>query len=103
MSEAWGSAFPGIVVRRNVRNRSEASDMRPESTALNVMDRIDALAVALRDAGVPAEQCSGLLASAATAAMHAVTLDAVLEGAPAAPAAPEPALVAIEAPAALAA
>ena len=52
--------------------------MRPESTALNVTDRIDALAVALRAAGVSDEQASGLLAAAATAAMHAVTLDAIL-------------------------
>ena len=52
--------------------------MRPESTALNVTDRIDALAAALRAAGVPSEQSSGLLAAAATAAMHAVTLDALL-------------------------
>ena len=52
--------------------------MRPESTALNVSERIDALAAALRAARVPAEQASGLLAAAATAAMHAVTLDAVL-------------------------
>jgi hypothetical protein len=52
--------------------------MRPESTALNVTDRIDALAAALRAAGVPSEQTSGLLAAAATAAMHAVTLDALL-------------------------
>lgn len=53
--------------------------MRPESTALNVTDRIDALAAALRDAGVPADQAAGLLSSAATAAMHAVTLDALLD------------------------
>ena len=52
--------------------------MRPESTALNMSERIDALAAALRAAGVSAEQASGLLAAAATAAMHAVTLDAVL-------------------------
>jgi hypothetical protein len=52
--------------------------MRTESTALNVTDRIDALAAALRGAGVPPEQASRLLASAATAAMHAVTLDALL-------------------------
>ena len=77
--------------------------MRPESTAQNVMDRIDALARALRDAGVPADRCASILASAATAAMHAVTLDAVLEPAPAAPPAREPVLVAVEAPAALAA
>ena len=57
--------------------------MRPESTALNVTDRIDALASALRAAGVAPEQASRLLSSAATAAMHAVTLDALLELAPA--------------------
>jgi hypothetical protein len=57
--------------------------MRPESTALNVTDRIDALAAALRAAGVSPEQASGLLSSAATAAMHAVTLDALLDRAPA--------------------
>jgi hypothetical protein len=59
--------------------------MRPESTALNVTDRIDALAAALRAAGVSPEQASGLLSSAATAAMHAVTLDALLDRAPATP------------------
>ncbi|MDX6486653.1 MAG: hypothetical protein QOF43_1806 [Gaiellaceae bacterium] len=53
--------------------------MRPESSALNITERIDALARALRAAGVPDEQCAGLLASAATAAMHAVVLDAVLD------------------------
>jgi hypothetical protein len=52
--------------------------MRPESTAINVSERIDALAAALRKAGVPAEQSANLLASAAAAAMHAVTLDAIL-------------------------
>jgi hypothetical protein len=53
--------------------------MRPESTALNVTDRIDALAAALRAAGVAPEQATRLLSSAATAAMHAVTLDARLD------------------------
>ena len=57
--------------------------MRPESTALNVTDRIDALATALRAAGVQPEQTSRLLASAAIAALHAVTLDALLEMNPA--------------------
>ena len=57
--------------------------MRPESTALNVTDRIDALAAALRAAGVEPEQATRLLASAAAAAMHAVTLDALLELSPA--------------------
>jgi hypothetical protein len=61
--------------------------MRPESTALNVADRIDALASALRKAGVPAEQSAKLMSSAASAAMHAVMLDAILSE-PAAPAEP---------------
>jgi hypothetical protein len=56
--------------------------MRPESTAINVTDRIDALAAALRAAGVSPDQTSRLLSSAATAAMHAVTLDALLDLAP---------------------
>jgi hypothetical protein len=52
--------------------------MRPESTALNVSERIDALAAELRSAGVAPELSSSLLASAAAAAMHAVMLDAIL-------------------------
>jgi non-ribosomal peptide synthetase component F len=68
--------------------------MRPESTAFNVSERVDALAEALRAAGVPPERSAGLLASAATAAMHAVVLDALLDEAtwvPAPVAAAEPA------------
>ena len=52
--------------------------MRPESTALNVSERIDALAAELRKAGVSPEQSAHLLAGAASAAMHAVMLDALL-------------------------
>jgi hypothetical protein len=77
--------------------------MRPESTALTVMDRIDALAEALRAAGVPAEQSSRLLASAATAALHAVTLDAVLDHVEPEPVVEQPRLVPVEPAAALAA
>jgi non-ribosomal peptide synthetase component F len=64
--------------------------MPVESTALLLTDRLDALAAALRAAGVSPEQSAALLASAATATMHAVTLDALREGTPetAAPAAP---------------
>ena len=53
--------------------------MAADSTARNVAQRVDALAVALRTAGVSPEQSAGLLAAAATAAMNAVVLDAVLE------------------------
>jgi hypothetical protein len=42
-------------------------------------DRLDALAAALRTAGVLPEQSAQLLASAATATMHAVMLEALLE------------------------
>jgi non-ribosomal peptide synthetase component F len=53
--------------------------MAAESTARNVAQRVDALAAALRAAGVSPEQSAGLLAAAATAAMNAVMLDAVLD------------------------
>jgi MoxR-like ATPase len=53
--------------------------MAADSTARNLADRVDALAAALRAAGVPPEQSAGLLASAAAATMNAVMLDALLE------------------------
>ena len=53
--------------------------MPSDSTARNVAQRVDALAAALREAGVSPERSAGLLAAAATAAMNAVMLDAVLE------------------------
>jgi hypothetical protein len=53
--------------------------MASDSTARNVAQRVDALAEALRAAGVPPDRSAGLLAAAATAAMNAVMLDAVLE------------------------
>jgi non-ribosomal peptide synthetase component F len=79
--------------------------MRPEATAFTVADRVDALAHALRGAGVSPEQSAGLLASAARAAMHAVMLDSLLhEPAPVpAPGGAAGRLVAVEAPTALAA
>jgi hypothetical protein len=53
--------------------------MAAESTARNVAQRVDALAAALRAAGVSPDRSAGLLAAAATAAMNAVMLDAVLD------------------------
>jgi hypothetical protein len=53
--------------------------MASDSTVRNVTQRVDALAEALRAAGVSPERSAGLLASAATAAMNAVMLDALLE------------------------
>jgi hypothetical protein len=53
--------------------------MAVESTAIALAERIDALAAALRAAGVSQETAASLLASAATASMHALTLDAVLD------------------------
>jgi hypothetical protein len=56
--------------------------MAVESTAILLTDRIDALAAALRAAGVSPEHSSSLLASAASATMHALMLDALLEERP---------------------
>ena len=42
-------------------------------------ERIDALADALRDAGVASDRIALVMSSAATATMHALVLDAVLE------------------------
>jgi non-ribosomal peptide synthetase component F len=53
--------------------------MAADRTARNVAERVDALAAALRAAGVSPERSAGLLAAAATAAMNAVMLDALLE------------------------
>jgi hypothetical protein len=53
--------------------------MALESTAFTLTERVDALAQALRAAGVSQEQAASLLASAATASMHALMLDAVLD------------------------
>lgn len=65
--------------------------MAVESTAIVLTERIDALAAALRAAGVSPERSSSLLASAASATMHALTLDALLEEEPKAVSEPEPA------------
>jgi hypothetical protein len=59
--------------------RAKLERMSVESTAVTLTERIDALAAALRDAGVPQEQAASLLASAAAASMHALMLDAVLD------------------------
>jgi hypothetical protein len=70
--------------------RAKLERMSVEATAITLTERIDALAAALRDAGVPQEQAASLLASAAAASMHALMLDAVLDEQPKAkPAAPE--------------
>jgi hypothetical protein len=64
------------------------------AAAETLTDRIDALADALRAAGVSPDRMASILASAATATMNALVLDAVLDGNAAAD--PQPA----EAPAA---
>ena len=72
--------------------------MAVESTAITLTERIDALGAALRAAGVSQEQASALLASAAEAAMHALTLDALLDEHPKADASAAPAVVPAERP-----
>lgn len=58
-------------------------------SADRLTDRLDALAVALRAAGVPPERMATILGSAATATMNALVLDAVLEENLEKPAVPE--------------
>ena len=53
--------------------------MPSESTVRALTDRLDALASALRDAGVAPERSAQLLSAAAAATMHAVTLEALRE------------------------
>jgi hypothetical protein len=53
--------------------------MAADSTARNLTDRVDALAAALRAAGVSPEQSAGLLAACARATMNAVVLDALID------------------------
>lgn len=61
--------------------RAKLQSMAVESKAIALTDRIDALGAALRAAGVSQEQSSALLAAAAAATMHALTLDALLDDA----------------------
>jgi hypothetical protein len=67
--------------------------MAVESTAVVLTERIDALAAALRAAGVSPEHSSGLLSAAAAATMHAVTLDALFDEQPKASLVAEPVVV----------
>lgn len=64
--------------------------------------RMDALAAALRDAGVDADRIAGVLGSAARATLNALLLDAVVEeslhAAPAASVAELPAVERVEQP-----
>jgi hypothetical protein len=75
--------------------------MAAESTAIALTERIDALAAALRAAGVSQEQSASLLASAAAATMHAVMLDALLEEQAWVAVQPEPGIAVEPAPARL--
>ena len=70
--------------------RAKLWSMAAESTAVVLTERIDALAAALRAAGVSPERSCGLLSSAAAATMHAVTLDALLDEQPRKTVAAEP-------------
>jgi hypothetical protein len=60
------------------------------ASAESLTARMDALADALRAAGVPQERMARILGSAAEATMHALVLDAVLDEQLATPAQPAP-------------
>jgi hypothetical protein len=51
-----------------------------DSTAALLRDRLDALALALRNAGVSSERAASLLGAASAATTHAVTLVELLRG-----------------------
>jgi hypothetical protein len=54
------------------------------TSAESLSERIDALAAALRAAGVAPDRVASILGTAATASMHALVLDSLVdEGAPA--------------------
>jgi len=51
-----------------------------DSTAAALGDRLEALAAALREAGVAPDRAASVLGAASAATMHAVTLVALLRG-----------------------
>lgn len=54
--------------------------MSVDSTATALGERLEALAVALREAGVAPERAASMLGAASAATLHAVTLVALLRG-----------------------
>lgn len=80
---AWATAAAGSPsyngsepVHRKPPRRAERTCM---ASADSLTARIDALADALRNAGVPQERTARILGAAAEATMHALVLDAVLD------------------------
>jgi hypothetical protein len=65
--------------------------MSVDSTAAALGERLEALAAALREAGVPPDRAASVLGAASAATRHAVTLVALLRG-PASTGAPAPAV-----------
>jgi hypothetical protein len=63
--------------RSGHRNRTADSERSHVATAEVLSERIDALAVALREAGVKPERIASILDTAATATMHALVLEAL--------------------------
>ena len=68
--------------------------MSVDSTAAALGDRLEALAAALREAGVAPDRAASVLGAASAATMHAITLVTLLRG-PAPTVVPAPA---VEAP-----
>jgi non-ribosomal peptide synthetase component E (peptide arylation enzyme) len=77
---------PWIVTRaRGVRKRFVTPGTRLGYTsrltsAESLSERIDALAAALREAGVAPDRVASILGLAATASMHALVLEAIADG-----------------------
>jgi hypothetical protein len=65
--------------------------MSVDSTATALAERLEALAVALREAGIAPERAASMLGAASAATLHAVTLVALLRS-PVPAVAPAPAV-----------
>ena len=63
--------------------RAKLSAVSIDTTAAMLGDRLEALALALRNAGVAPDRAASLLGAASAATTHAVTLVALTHGPPA--------------------
>ena len=71
--------FVTSVPRSGYRKRRTGSERSHVASAESLSERIDALAAALRAAGVAPDRIASILGTAATATMHALVLEALVD------------------------
>lgn len=74
--------------RSGYRNRRSSPERSHVASAESLSERIDALAAALHAAGVAPDRIASILGTAATATMHALVLEALVDEGARAPAEP---------------